>query len=376
MLHVILSLLAFAPVARAADFCAGLQTLHSHVFFCEDNVTYAKYAEKCKEQFKALAQAKSLALQKVLTGGIAGAVGESQTTHFKTTQASYDAADLALAEAIDTGRHARAEVVGYGDDFVAPFAWPWMDLGPWPGLHHRSVQELFRSQGCYKDNIQSIEHTTAEFDQMIRDLKSARATTAQLHKRANGRELSLADLSSIPVIGAQGVAGQSRNGVSDVTGTARDKTPSLSSAVTSAKWRDPNLDPQAAAGGAAKNSSSDITKSTEPTRLFATNLDPARISAGAKGGAEPESVGSALWSAAGLVVSGSKPHLSLAPAPGGIPGNASASEDASREPASVSAPALSSTVSFAAGPDRDLFALVHARYRASELFLAPRTPKD
>ncbi len=224
---LLLGLTLFPSQSHAADFCAPLANLHSHIFFCEENTTYAKYAIDCRDQFRAFADAKSAELRKVLSGEIALSNGDAQNIQFKTTQVAYESTDAALAETIKVGSHARGEIVAYGDDFVAPFSYPWMDLGPFPGLHDPTVQELFRSARCYKDNMESIERTIAEFDRMISQLKDTRTKAAQLHKSSNGRELKLDELGSLASSISGGPApipsGKSVNPASSITGIAQSK---------------------------------------------------------------------------------------------------------------------------------------------------------
>jgi hypothetical protein len=374
MFSLILSLFAFSPDAHATNFCAGLELLHAHIFFCKDNAVYAKHAEQCKEQFKEEAQAKSVALQEALAGNLATASGEAQKTHFKKTQGSYESTDQALAQVIDTGRHARAEVVGYGNDFVAPFGWPVLDLGPWPGLHHPAVQDLFRSQGCYKDNIEAIDRTTAEFDQMIHDLESTRAIATQLRQRAHGRELSLAELSALPLIGAQSPRGKAQTGASDVTGTARASEPKGKSGITSGKMQASG----SLLAGQTQSSGSRVTKSpgaplraTDAAGLFSVALDPStggrvKMAPIAAGATQSVSAVSALLSALGAGgATTTRPLRESSTAPADAGGIA---ETTVRVPASESSAAA---VSFSADSERDLFSLVHERYRATEIFRHP-----
>jgi hypothetical protein len=374
MLALILFLSAFSLPAHAADFCAPIEAIRDRVGFCDQDALYATQAVACRDQFRALAQRRSEELRAALTAEVNSSAPSAQNKHFKTTKASYETTDTLLGLAIDTGVQARAEVDAFGDDLVAPFDWPLLAFGNFPGIKDPRVQELFRTAGCFSDPAEAIDRTKADFDKMIADLRATRVVTAQLHGRAAGRELSLADLGGIPILGSHSVSGNSSNSASDVTGTSRGRGASLTSVGSGSKLADPGF----VAVGTRRAPASDITKSgaAQPRVAalsartadspFTTNLNPAPVAVGSK--EEPETVGSVLWEPK---VTGSQSRLSLAAA-GGDPASGdvravNVMAEASTQGYAATPVAAQASPSFAS-PDRDLFSIVHERYRSTELF--------
>jgi hypothetical protein len=388
MLALIFLFSAFSSPAQAADFCAPIEAIRDRVGFCDEDALYAIQAATCREQFRALAQRRSEELKASLTADVNSSAPDAQNKHFKTTKASYEATDAMLGQAIDTGVKARSEVDAFGDDLVAPFDWPLLAFGNFPGMKDPRVQELFRTAGCFSEPAESIDRTKADFDKMISDLRATRAVTAQLQARASGRELSLADLGGIPIAGKERANGRSANSASDVTGTARDKGASLSSVAGGTKLNNPGF----IASATGRTPASDITKAgAAPTRLaarsaadspFTTNLNPSPLVSGSR--EQPESVGSVLWESE---EAGSRARLALAAPAAEVgksaevaAGAALALQSATQVPsvsalAAVESRAILQANPAISGPDSDLFSLVHARYRANELFRRP-PPKN
>ncbi|MGZ3738680.1 MAG: hypothetical protein ACXVB9_04850, partial [Bdellovibrionota bacterium] len=387
----------FAATASAADkpkfveikvTCPHVSEVANEVWNCGANKYAAMEAQDCSDQVIASWTAAAAALQPLLIRD----AGNKQDTSQTNTRSDYDNALARLDSQI--------VLMENYTNLIAEYAHA--------TINFPDAESQDESPPCFNGPFDKIQDVVSNLDQQIIMAKKVRklaagmrGTSDQYHKNLAN---SLSDAIASGRLAAKG--GPANNSASDVTGLkeAREKAKKLAATGQTRKLDDLPL----ATGSDVtrtphRNTAEPVRAADAVAKIFDKDLSspPVPASVTAKPGAiAPPSAGAAIWddNFAGDKLSLGVNKAGVVPAPGaqkksggiasavssdgaaGVSGGAlngasPATQPPQSEPATANESPASSRASSApvvASSDTDLFALVHDRYRASELFRKAR----